>query len=144
MAPEVFYTVCYGVTNPPQAIKDLHTFTPATLYEHCRHRVKYADYPAVVAEAGKSVLGIYATGLTDANMQKLDEFEGSEYDRLPAQVTLASEDNSTSATAEVRDTSVYIFLNHKDLEKREWDYQEFREQRLKLWTRNELTFNDRK
>lgn len=144
MAPEVFFTVCYGEANPPQEIQNLHTFTPATLYDHCRHRVKYADYPAVVADEGKSVNGIFATGLTDANMQMLDDFEGSEYERKAAQVTLNDEDSDSGANARTRDTSVYIFLNEKDLERREWDFDHFRQQRLDLWTRNELSFSRNK
>ncbi|PFH57460.1 hypothetical protein XA68_15034 [Ophiocordyceps unilateralis] len=88
MAPEIFFSVCYGTRRPPQPIRDLHTFTPAILDGHCRHRVQLADYPAIVPEKDHSVRGIYATGLTDANMHKLDLFEGDEYERVEVQVQL--------------------------------------------------------
>ncbi len=31
MAPEIFYTVLYRSSNPADAVKKLHTFTPAIL-----------------------------------------------------------------------------------------------------------------
>uniref|UniRef100_A0A8H7K8C2 Putative gamma-glutamylcyclotransferase n=1 Tax=Bionectria ochroleuca TaxID=29856 RepID=A0A8H7K8C2_BIOOC len=88
MAPEVFFTVCYGTSKPPQAYQAMHTFTPATLDGYCRHRVQFADYPGIIPEEGCSVRGVYATGLTDANMHKLDYFEGSEYKKVNVKVKL--------------------------------------------------------
>lgn len=142
MAPEVFFSVCYGDKQPPKAIQDLHTFTPAILDGYCRHRVQYADYPAIVAEEGHSVRGMYATGLTEANMQKLDIFEGNEYKRINTKVKLLKKEGDTEVEGEVKEASVYVFLNAKDLEKREWDFEEFRQQRMKLWTRGDWVFPD--
>ncbi|KAF4464119.1 disease resistance aig2 [Fusarium albosuccineum] len=137
MAPEVFFTVCYGTQNPPQVVKDMYTFTPAILEGHCRHRVRHADYPAVVAEEGHTVLGVYATGLTDANMHKLDFFEGSEYDKATVRVKLLK-DGETSTDGKIKETTVYIFNKPQLLEKREWDFEEFRKSKLRLWTRGSL------
>jgi hypothetical protein len=142
MAPEVFFTVCYGQSNPPQVIKDMHTFTPAILEGYCRHRVRYADYPAVVAEKGHSVRGVYATGLTDANMSKLDRFEGSEYDRENVKVKLLNKDGTPSEKGEIKDTTVYVFNSPQLLEKREWDFEEFRKIKMKHWTRGGLAFDE--
>ncbi|KND93973.1 Protein AIG2 [Tolypocladium ophioglossoides CBS 100239] len=142
MAPEVFFSVCYGNKLPPKAIRDLHTFTPAILNDHCRHRVQYADYPAVIPEQGRSVRGVYVTGLTDANVKKLDYFEGSEYERVEAKVYVLQEKDGKEVVGEVKDTSVYIFLVPKNLEKREWDYEEFRRNKMQMWTRGEWALGD--
>ncbi|KAL6691543.1 AIG2-like family domain-containing protein [Trichoderma pleuroticola] len=142
MAPEVFFSVCYGDKQPPQAIQDLHTFTPAILDGYCRHRVQYADYPAIVAEEGHCVRGMYATGLTEANLQKLDIFEGSEYKRINTKVKLLKLEGEKEVEGEVKEASVYVFLNANDLEKREWDFEEFRQQKMQMWTRGDWAFTD--
>ncbi|RGP79985.1 hypothetical protein FLONG3_1929 [Fusarium longipes] len=142
MAPEVFFTVCYGQANPPQVIKDMHTFTPAILEGYCRHRVRHADYPAVVAEKGHSVRGVYATGLTDANVSRLDMFEGSEYDKESVKVKLLNKDGTPSNKGETKDTTVYVFNSPENLEKREWDFEEFRKTKMKNWTRGGLAFDE--
>ncbi|KAL6913974.1 hypothetical protein FSST1_011734 [Fusarium sambucinum] len=142
MAPEVFFTVCYGHNNPHQAIKDMHTFTPAILEGYCRHRVRHADYPGVVAEKGHSVRGVYATGLTDANMSKLDTFEGSEYDKEKVKVKLLNKDGTASDKGETKETTVYVFNSPNYLEKREWDFEEFRKTKMRNWTRGGLAFDE--
>lgn len=142
MAPEVFYSVCYGTKTPPEVVKGLHTFTPAILRDHCRHRVKDADYPAVVPEKGHSVRGIYASGLTDANLHKLDCFEGAEYERVTAQVEVLGSQNGQQIVSGVESASVYVFLLPELLEKREWDFEEFRRDKMAMWTRAEWAYND--
>lgn len=120
MAPEIF-CVCYGESVPHKAIRDLYTFTPAILNNYCRHRIQQAEYPAMVPEDGRSVRGVYATGLTDSNMKKLGSFEGSEYERVKAKVQLLEDDGETAG--EVKDTYVYIFLHPEELKRREWDFE---------------------
>ncbi|KAM0561794.1 hypothetical protein ACHAPJ_002965 [Fusarium lateritium] len=142
MAPEVFFSVCYGNRDPPQVIKDMHTFTPAILEDYCRHRVQFADYPAVVAEEGHTVLGVYATGLTDANVQKLDIFEGSEYVKETVKVKVLNKDGSAPAKEELKETSVYVFDRPEHLEKREWDFEEFRKSKMQFWTRGNWAFDE--
>ncbi|KAH7152199.1 hypothetical protein B0J13DRAFT_547855 [Dactylonectria estremocensis] len=137
MATEVFFRVCYGDKNPPQAIKNMHTFTPAVLEGYCRHRVQDADYPGIIAEGGHTVLGVYATGLTDANMLKLDYFEGSDYDRETVKVKLVKTDGDTKSGDEYRQTSVYVFNQPNYLEKKEWDFEHFRAEKMAYWTRGE-------
>ncbi|KAL4722713.1 hypothetical protein ACLX1H_010596 [Fusarium chlamydosporum] len=136
------YTAFFYEKNPPQAIKDMHTFTPAILEGYCRHRVKYADYPAVVAEKGHTVRGVYATGLTDANVNRLDIFEGSEYDKENVKVELLNKDGTVSEKSEIKDTTVYVFNSPELLEKREWDFEEFRKSKMKNWTRGGLAFGE--
>lgn len=80
---------------------------------------------------------MYVTGLTDANMYHLDYFEGSEYVRKTVKVRLlsqASDDGKVVEGDEV-ECEVYVFEDTKHLEDREWDFREFREQKMKLWTR---------
>ncbi|CAM1508208.1 Fc.00g050560.m01.CDS01 [Cosmosporella sp. VM-42] len=142
MAPEVFFSVCYGDKKPAKAIRDMHTFTPAILEGYCRHRVQWADYPAIIAEEGHKVRGIYATGLTDANVDKLDYFEGSEYDKVKVEVKLLKQDGEKEVEGETKQTSVYVFNQPESLEKVEWDFEEFREQKMKLWTRGDWAFSE--
>lgn len=141
MAPEVFFSVCYGDKNPPQAIRNLHTFTPAVLEDYCRHRVRFADYPAAVPEKGHNIRGIYATGLTDANMEKLDYFEGSEYERRAVKVQVVEKDGDKEISGPEKNTYVYVFVKLNDLEQREWDFEEFRREKLNMWTRGDWAFS---
>ncbi|KAK3196068.1 hypothetical protein K4F52_000936 [Lecanicillium sp. MT-2017a] len=142
MVPEVFYSVCYGTKSPPEAVKSLHTFTPAVLNDHCRRRVKLADYPGVIAEAGHNVRGIYATGLTDANMVKLDHFEGSEYERVTVSVNPLKSLDGDETHGPSQKTGVYIFLHPDELEQKEWDVDEFRRDKMELWTRGDWAYNE--
>lgn len=141
MAPEVFFSVCYGTKAPPAAIQALHTFTPAVLHDFCRHRVQYADYPGIIPESGHSVRGVYVTGLTSANMKRLDDYEGSEY-RLDTVRVRLDRGGEGGGGAEAQDgeeeveTKTYVYLRPKELEMREWDFEEFKRDRMKLWTRN--------
>ncbi|KPM44056.1 hypothetical protein AK830_g2550 [Neonectria ditissima] len=137
MAPEVFFSICYGEHSPPQAIKNMHPFTPAKLDGYCRHRVRGADYPAIVPEKGHTVLGVYATGLTDANVHRLDYFEGSEYDKKTVRVRVLTEGVSSSS-GDLREALVYVFNQPDSLEKREWDFAEFRKEKMNYWIQGEL------
>ena len=140
MAPEVFFSVCYGDNNPPQAIRDMHTFTPAILEDYCRHRVKYADYPGAIPEKGHKTRGIYATGLTDANMVKLDYFEGSEYERRTVKVKMLRKEGDEEVPGEEKSAQVYVFIKPQELERIEWDFEEFRRDKMKLWTRGDWAY----
>ncbi|KAK3325551.1 AIG2-like family-domain-containing protein [Apodospora peruviana] len=153
MVPEVFYSVCYGTKSVPPAIAALHTFRPAVLHGYCRRRVLHADYPGIVADEGHSVLGTLATGLTRANMAKLDFFEGSQYERRRVCVSLlADHDNVDNVIIrgndrveegnEEVDAEVYVFLARDELEEKEWDLDEFRREKLTKWTRAGYVFED--
>lgn len=141
MAPEVFFSVCYGDKSPPKAIQDLHTFTPALLKGYCRHRVQHADYPGIIAEEGHEVRGVYATGLTDANVMRLDTFEGPEYSKVQVEVELL-EDGKTQNKGEKKKTNVYVFLSPRYLEKREWDFEEFKKEKMQMWTRGNWAYSE--
>ena len=133
MAPEVFFTVCYGTKSPPQAIQSLHTFTPVILEDFCRHRVESADYPGIIAEKGQSVRGIHATGLTSANWVRLDQFEGSEYERVRVNVKPIPCKDDEQIKQDTIPTNTYVFLYPDGLERGEWDFEHFRRERMQVW-----------
>lgn len=132
--------MCCGTSNPPKVIRDLYTFTPAILDGYCRHRVQAAEYPAIIAEKDHKVRGIYATGLTDANMDKLDFFEGSEYERIKVNVKLLKNDGGNGVEGEEKETSVYVFKHPDALERVEWDFEHFRNEKMKAWTRGDWAY----
>ncbi|KAF9881073.1 AIG2-like family protein [Colletotrichum karsti] len=138
MEPSVFFTVTQGNGKPVQVIKDLYTFTPAVLNDHTRHRVNYADYPGMIPEKGGSVLGVYATGLTDANVSKLDFFEGPEYSKKVVTVKVRGEDGKE----EDKQATAYIYKFPDNLERVEWSFEEFRRDKLHAWTREDYVFED--
>ncbi|KAI0199048.1 AIG2-like family-domain-containing protein [Astrocystis sublimbata] len=147
MAPEVFFTVCYRAsTEDVSFLRSLHQFQPAILHGHCRRRVKYADYPGITADPNQRVRGMYVTGLTDANMYHLDQFEGSEYDREKVKVRLLSkvgdDKGNGNEEGEEVECEVYVFKHPAELEDLEWDFEEFRTQKMKLWTREDYGFAD--
>ncbi|KAH7318445.1 putative disease resistance protein Aig2 [Stachybotrys elegans] len=142
MAPEVFFSVCYLDSSPPEAVRNLYTFSPAILDGYCRHRVKYADYPAIIPEEGHTVRGIYATGLTDANLSKLDFFEGSEYERKTVSIRLEEKDtNGNIVLGETKTTSVYVFIRPEGVERGEWDFEKFCKEKMQSWTRGDWAFD---
>jgi hypothetical protein len=160
MVPQVFYSVCYGSQEVPKEIAALHTFNAAILPGYRRHRVKYADYPGITEEEGGEVFGSFVTGLTKANMEKLDYFEGSQYDRRKVTVKvlkdvgIAERGGGSQGNHEEKTAEVYVFLHKDDLEPLEWyvhpvaakiddsylmrrlrDLEEFRREKLRYWTR---------
>ena len=109
MAPPVLHRVIWGPSstissstaptptpNPPPHASPL-LIRPAVLPGYRRHRVRGADYPAIVpcSDDGKSegdgksetsdhaaaVRGTLVQGLTDGDIWRLDIFEGGEYKR---------------------------------------------------------------
>ncbi|TLS30575.1 hypothetical protein PpBr36_03128 [Pyricularia pennisetigena] len=145
MASEVFFTVCFRMADPPQALKSEYTFRPAILHGYCRRRVKNADYPGIVPDAEHTVRGTYVTGLTEANLVKLDFFEGSEYDRLPVKVKLLEKVGVDKGEGNVEgaevETNTYVFRDKALLEDKEWDFDHFRNERMKHWTREDYCFS---
>ncbi|KUI52674.1 Protein AIG2 [Cytospora mali] len=146
MEPQVFYLVCYNDKDPSEEIKKRHTFQPALLHGYCRRRVRSADYPGMTEGAGHSVRGAMVTGLTRDNLERLDYFEGSSYDRRVVRPKLLTQVGNDKGEGNVEGEQVitesYIFLDEKSLEDKEWDFQEFRRDKLKQWTRAGYVFED--
>ncbi|RYP29891.1 hypothetical protein DL767_006490 [Monosporascus sp. MG133] len=107
-------------------------------------RVEHADYPGITPDPDHEVRGTYVTGLTDANMAKLDQFEGSEYERRTVKVRLLTKAGNDKGEGNVEGEEVeceaYVFMSPQYLEDREWDFEEFRTQKMKKWTREDYGF----
>jgi gamma-glutamylcyclotransferase (GGCT)/AIG2-like uncharacterized protein YtfP len=123
MAPEVFFSVCYNNKDVPAEISKRHTFTPAILHGYCRRRVEGADYPGITPDEKHVVFGTYATGLSDANMRKLDIFEGGQYERQTVKVKLLTHVGNAKGEGNVegeeRSAEVYVFRYPEELEDNE-------------------------
>jgi len=148
MAPEVFFTVCYNMSKPPPSLASEHAFHPAVLSGYSRRRVKLADYPGIIEQDGHTVRGTLATGLTQANLYRLDYFEGNEYERQTVKVKVdkagvSNGDDDDGGGGGGVEAYVYVFKNPARLESREWDYDEFRREKLRHWSRADLVFDGR-
>ncbi|APA05661.1 hypothetical protein SS1G_02011 [Sclerotinia sclerotiorum 1980 UF-70] len=142
MAPEVLYRVIYGSSKHSSISL---TITPALLPDYCRHRVRFADYPAIIHEPGHTVRGTYVTGLTPSNMRNLDHFEGSQYERKVVTVKVLTPKDKEHVqgpsailgeaveTGEEKEAQTYVFTDLDELEKGEWDFAFFRQEKLKNW-----------
>ncbi|PVI00485.1 hypothetical protein DM02DRAFT_592835 [Periconia macrospinosa] len=126
MSPEVLQRAIQ-TSNPT------HTATPAILPSHTRHRVKSALYPAIVpASPEHSVRGTLISNLTDADMCRLDAFEGDEYERRKVHVRVVqtspseSDENHREGVEKEVEAETYIWIAGLDqLEDGEWDFDQF-------------------
>ncbi|CAK7266457.1 hypothetical protein SEPCBS57363_002098 [Sporothrix epigloea] len=150
MAPEVFFTVCYRAGHPPPEITSGHVFRSAVLHGYTRHRVLNQEYPGIIEDdtPGACVRGMLVSGVTDGNQNRLDYFEGKEYERKTLEVVLdtpskeAKEtDGSEAKKQETVKAEVYVFKYPDSLERREWDFDEFRREKMHKWARAEYTFD---
>ncbi|EDU43961.1 GGACT domain-containing protein [Pyrenophora tritici-repentis] len=151
MAPPVLHRVIWGSPTPPTAAHaTLLHIRPAILHAHRRHRVKGADYPAVVPTAEEptsSVRGTLVTGLTDGDIWRLDIFEGDEYSREKVRVRVLVDEDKEGGTGipgvgvrgegtegEEVDAETYIWTAgaHR-LEPKEWDFNEFVKEKMERW-----------
>ncbi|USP72894.1 hypothetical protein yc1106_00168 [Curvularia clavata] len=162
MAPQVLHRVIWGSQTPPTpAHASLLHIRPAILHAHRRHKVKSADYPAVLPVSSQddnvkqrsTVRGTLVQGLTDGDLWRLDVFEGSEYSRQKVKVrvllpkekegqdgevkegmgdlTQKEEDNVEGEEVEA-ETYIWIAGAHR-LEAEEWDFAEFVREKMKRW-----------
>jgi gamma-glutamylcyclotransferase (GGCT)/AIG2-like uncharacterized protein YtfP len=74
---------CYGTLCAPEIIRGLIGRVPAArlalLPAFACYRVSGKTYPGVVADQSSSTEGFLYSGLTDAELKKLDAYEGGEY-----------------------------------------------------------------
>jgi hypothetical protein len=132
MAPQVLYRVCHGSYSMHTSQHAPHNIKshPAILYNHRRHRVHNADYPAILPNIPDStVRGTFVTGLTDADIWRLDIFEGDEYERSKVRVRLLTQVGDASGEGNVEGEEVeaetYLWIaGEQRLEAREWDFGE--------------------
>jgi Gamma-glutamyl cyclotransferase, AIG2-like len=143
MAPGVLYRVIYGNANPEPWQQKLTTVRPALLESHRRHRGKYMSYPAIVPRAGSCVRGSVVSGLTQGDIYRLDIFEGSQYLRKKVKVKVLHnvglgeglpDGESAEHVSEEVEAETYIWKDDlRELEDGEWDFEEFRRERMKFW-----------
>lgn len=134
MAPQVLKRVIDHPTMP-SATSTLTTL-PAILPNHRRHRVRDADYPAILPTSpvhGHSVRGTFVRGLSDADIWRLDTFEGSEYSRVKVRVRVQDQDSGEmSLDHEEAETYVWI-AGRSRLEDDEWDFDDFVKDKMWRW-----------
>jgi hypothetical protein len=148
MAPPVLHRVIWGSQTPPTpAHASLLRIRPAILHAHQRHKVKHADYPAILPTSTPStVRGTLVEGLTDGDIWRLDIFEGSEYERRKVKVKVL-EGEGTGDLSQPEDKNVegaeveaetYIWIaGAQRLEAEEWDFSEFVRDKMNRWVGKE-------
>ena len=157
MSPEVLYRVIYGTTSPDTWQKDRLSIQPGLLYGYQRHRVKYADYPAIYPLNGdnntpnlrsRGVLGVIVKGLSDMDVLRLDIFEGDQYDRkqveaYPLKHSSDSLNHVPSSGSSIRvETYIWKPKHFFELDPAEWDFEEFRREKLRYWAGPEVMRDD--
>lgn len=156
LAPPVLHRVIYGISSPTPTTHPAMTYLqirPALLRGYRRHRVAYADYPAIVPEAGGLVRGSVVSGLTQGDVYRLDIFEGSQYGKAEVEVEVlegvsvyeaapegqdgdkkTTEAEATTQAKETVKAQTYVWSSSlKDLDPREWDFEEFKKSKMRRW-----------
>ncbi|KAK5056805.1 hypothetical protein LTR84_012337 [Exophiala bonariae] len=143
MAPGVLHRVIHGTPDPQAWQRDLLTIRPALLQSHRRHRVRHADYPAILPHADSTVRGTLVTGLTEGDIYRLDIFEGDQYSREAVTVQVlqdvgldervSDEETSRLVVGEVV-AQTYIWRDGEAaLEAEEWDFEQFKREKMRAW-----------
>lgn len=142
MAPGVLHRVIHGTPTPTPSQSALVSIRPALLRSFRRHRVRHADYPAILpcSDPHSSVRGSIVTGLTAADLYRLDIFEGSQYTRQVVTVNVLKDvelDELAREDAEVVEevqAQTYVWQEGEaTLEKSEWDFEEFKRDKMLAW-----------
>ncbi|KAF2871253.1 hypothetical protein BDV95DRAFT_573613 [Massariosphaeria phaeospora] len=145
MAPQILHRVIWGTPFPPTpAHAALLRIRPAILHAHRRHKVRYADYPAILpSTTTSSVRGTLVEGLTDGDMWRLGIFEGEQYKRKKVRVRVLEQEDVTGSSSQPGDghvegeeveAEVYVWCSSPDeLESEEWDFAEFVRDKMKWW-----------
>jgi hypothetical protein len=158
MAPPVLHRVIWGSQTPPTpAHASLLRIRPAILHTHQRHKVKHADYPAILPKPASSscVRGTLVEGLTDGDIWRLDIFEGSEYERRRVTVRVLEQGKRGGSMGDLEqgeeenvageevEAETYIWIAGANrLEAEEWDFAEFVRDKMKRWVGREAEDTD--
>ena len=140
MAPAVFHRVCNGTPSPAAWQKDRVSIQPALLRGYRRHKVRYADFPAIVTAGSpeQTVRGTLVAGLTDADIFRLDIFEGSMYERVVVDVQIKSglqdDYQDDNFKGDIVEAQTYVWIQKsEELEPGEWNFEEFVRDKLSIW-----------
>ena len=146
MAPEVLYRVLFSTTTPHASQTSMLTIHPAVLPHYTRHRVLGCDYPAVLPNKSSSsagVRGTYVKGLTNKQIWRLDLFEGDQYRRKKVRPRLLVDGVVEGGDGGEVDAETYVWddlegeMGSNGLEEGEWDFEEFRREKMRRWIGNE-------
>jgi gamma-glutamylcyclotransferase (GGCT)/AIG2-like uncharacterized protein YtfP len=102
---------------------------PATLAGHARRALRGASYPGLVPDPSGCVPGVLLRGVSPALLARLDRWEGTEYVRVPVQVTLASGERAPAFTYRLAARAYARALAH------DWDAAAFARRDLARWLR---------
>jgi hypothetical protein len=148
MAPSVLYRVIYGNPQPLDYQKQQTSSAPALLEGYERRKVQGCDYPAITACGGGCVRGLLVKGLRDMDLVHLDTFEGSQYTREVVKVRVLREGekeekggenaeakaDEVGSESELVEAQTYVWSEGTEwLEEEEWDFEEFRREKLLRW-----------
>jgi hypothetical protein len=151
MVPEILYRVCLRTQTPEPELTARYTVRPGLLADYSRRKVRDNDYPAIIPQAGASVIGTVVSGLNEMDIIRLDGFEGSMYERKKVRARVLEEQvwdgdgkidedawQRVSGVAEGERKMVwaetYVWdLEWERLEEEEWTYEEFRRDKMKRW-----------
>ncbi|KAJ3696278.1 hypothetical protein LUZ60_001655 [Juncus effusus] len=108
----------------------------ALLPNHHRFSIKGRVYPAILPVESKDVHGKVVRGITDAELEIIDNFEDVEYVRKTVQISLLD-------TAEKLFAEAYIWGNQDDPDLYgEWDFEEWKKVRMKDFIEMTRAFMD--
>jgi hypothetical protein len=149
MAPPVLHRVIYGPIHDPTQATPLRT-RPALLPSYQRHKVRGADYPAILpsSTSTSSVRGTLVEGLTEGDVWRLDVFEGDEYERVGVKVRVLKPDGKegnagVDEEGEEVEAETYVWIaGASRLEPEEWDFSEFVRDKMKRWVGREAAETD--
>ena len=105
----------------------------AVLKGYKRYKLKDRDYPGIVAgNPDDKVIGRLVFNVDEAGLQRLDDFEGTEYKRVTVDVT--------AADGSVHQANTYLFLDTDLLnpDAGEWYLDDFQKFKMKNWIADEL------
>lgn len=116
MLPEVLEKVCGAA----------HESVAAELIGWSRYRVAGEAYPGIIANPKSSVSGILWFGITSAELNLLDKFEGEQYQRIS--VTVYDRINKPYPA------QTYAWCEQGGLTRQAWDLEQFRAEGIKAFS----------
>ncbi|HEY1058516.1 MAG TPA: gamma-glutamylcyclotransferase family protein [Limnobacter sp.] len=106
-----------------QVVQGQYAQQPAMAHGFARYAVPGEQYPAMVVQAAGQVRGLVWLNVDHGDIQRLDAFEGEEYERRTIWVNMSGSDQSLQA-------DTYIWLKPERLRGDEWDVKAFEQQGL--------------
>lgn len=107
----------------------------ATVHGFCRLAVKGETYPAAIPCPDQQIAGVLYTGITAADLLRLDRFEGSQYWRRPVRVDLDSGKFCPAYIYLLRPSHYHLLASHP------WDEAAFRHSGLPQFLRQYAGFS---